>query len=284
MKSGKAQKKVWEKTEQSLFLKKIKEVKEENIEDFFKKISGSKWSKIFKNKDLKKVLICADERTVSSGKEFKIGIAGQTILCDKKDRENFIKKMKGKIHEVRSHSGCGAAGVAFKNFSEKNKKLIEKEAISLGFDPKKFFSDKEKSEADELGLLYSFCLAKKIKALFSHSSFKKMRGEKEFHDARIIFWSSHSEFDPVSLGEKKIPPHFLANCLAFGVGEKYAKKELEILSGIALGDHGFGSLFTSENPLFVISVAKNKEDAKKMNEKAKKTLKNFSDRVRFFYI
>ncbi len=284
MHNDKALKKVWEITNNNIFFKRLEEIKGENARDFLKNISGKKWEKVFKRSPKKMVLICADERTVSGSKEFKVGIAGQTILLSKKERDEFVNKIKGKIKEVRSHSGCGAAGIAYNSLKEKDKKEIEEEALELGLCLDKFLKEKNISEADKLGLFYSFCLAKKIKASFSHTPFRGMRGEKEFHDARIIFWSANKNFDPTSLLNKILPPHFLANGLVFGVGEKYAKEELKILSKIALSDHGFGKLFNKKNPFFVVSVGKNLKEGKELNEKAKKVLKEFGDKIRFLYL
>jgi len=284
MHDHKSLKKAWEETNKSVFLSRLEELKEENVKKYLKEVCGKKWEKVFEKSRKKRVLICADERTVSSQNEFKIGIAGQTILLDKKEKEEFIKKMQGKIQEVRSHSGCGAAGIACKNFKEEEKQKIEKMAQDMGFCLGECLKEKNISDSDKLGLCYSFCLAKKIKASFSHTPFKGMRGEKEFHDARIIFWSSHKNFDPTFLLNKILPPHFLANGLSVGVGEKYAKAELKILSGIALSDHGFGKLFNKKNPFLVISVGQNSKEGKDLNAKAKKVLKEFGDKVRFLYL
>jgi len=73
----------------------------------------------------------------------------------------------------------------------------------------------------------------------------------------------------------------LANGLAFGLSEKYCLKELKILAGIALGDHGFGELFNQENPFYVISVGK---EAKKLNVIARNTLREYRKRISFMYV
>jgi hypothetical protein len=111
----------------------------------------------------------------------------------------------------------------------------------------------------------------------------------------MLFWSADPDFDPSTRPSDSLrmtknglivknsyfPPHFLANGLAFGLSEKYCAEELKILTGIALGNHGFGKLFNKKNPFYIISVGKN---AKKLNELAKGALKELNNRVKFYYL
>lgn len=312
--------KAWQETGKPQFMKVMEKAAREDLSELLNQGSYRNiWQKAFDIKEKKdKVLICADERVMPGKNEFKIGIAGQLILASDKDKNSFIQRWKGKVKAVRSHEGCGAAAVAWNELSEEEKESF---LPSSGFDQRiqkkglKSFPDypipstrsgagNDKNIADMLdisdlyGAVHSSDLAKALEANFEHLGYKKMRGNDHFHDARMIFWSADPTFDPSALlgmtkeallgmtnklVDRFLPPHFLSNGLAFGLGERYCLKELRILSGIALGDHGFGKLFNAENPFYVVSVGKSIEEAEKMNEKAKEALKEFRERVEFRY-
>jgi len=276
--------KAWEETEKTEFMRALKSF-EEN-EDLSGLLGSEKYSDAWKGSfDLtgqkNRVLICADERVMPLPGEFKVGTAGQLILGSKEYRDNFVESLKGKIKAVRSHSGCGAAGVAYSRLSEEEKQkfvgaINEMSVQGLDID--------KASQGDLYGAYHSYDLSRKLGAAFEHTSFFAMRGYKDFHDARIIFWSSDPAFDPSDLIDKFLPPHFLANGLAFGLTEDYCKEELKLLSEIALGEHGFGTLFNTDNPFYVISVGKGLEESKRLSNLAKETLRGFGDRVKFRYI
>lgn len=274
-------KEAWEKTESYPFTATLKKENQENLTSVIRESQGEIWENAFdQNQTREKVLICADERVMPMPGEFKVGTAGQLILDSKEFRDNFINSFKGKIKAVRSHSGCGAAGIAYSKLNEEEKQkfiVLVNELSSQGV------PIDEINQSDLYGAYHSYDLAKKLDANFEHTPFTGMRGNEEFHDARAIFWSADPTFDPSSLVDKFLPPHFLSNGLAFGVNEDYCKEELKTLAGIALGDHGFGSLFSSENPFYVISIGKNEEEARKLNEAAKEVMKDFGSRVVFRY-
>jgi len=264
-------KKAWEETDKSPFLGILRTAKPENLAEA---LEGRQdfWKKAFDGGSKKRVLICSDERVLPEPGEFKIGVAGQLVLGSEEDRNKFIAANKGKIGTVRSHSGCGAAGIAWDKLSdaEKHSFLENNRPENVG----------AMSPADYYGYFHSRELAGKLEARFEHTPFGGMRGSEGFHDARIIFWSSDSTFDPAELVDGFMPPHFLANGLAYGLSEEYCKKEVEILSGIALGHHGFADLFTQDNPFYAVSVGKN---ANELNETAKVSLKDFGNRVNYKY-
>jgi hypothetical protein len=275
-------KKSWRETGKALFLKKSRNHKSDNLSDLLEKDKAI-WSKAFDQENKKeKVVICADERVIPRKGEFKIGIAGQMILAGKKDKDNFTRNWKGKIRAVRGHDGCGAAGVAYSKLSktEKSRFLIKTKEEFLDYDPRNRVSD-----ADLYGAYHSYLLAKELDAEFEYIGFSEMRGEKEFHDARGIFWSADPTFDPTDLlKDNYLPPHFLANGLAFGLSEKYCREELKILTGIALGNHGFEKLFNKNPPFYVVNVGKNLEEAKKMSKIARNILGEHKDKIAFKYL
>jgi len=254
--------KAWEESDKAPFLWILRSTAGEDLGEV---LAGREdWRRAFDSENKEKVLICSDERVMPAAGEFKVGIAGQLILCSQEEQAEFVENYRGKIKVVRSHSGCGAAGVAYEKLSAE-----EREKYQDGDGP-----------ADEYGKLFSANLAERLDARFEHLPFSGMRGSNGFHDARMIFWSTDPAFDPSELVGKFLPPHFLANGLAFGLGEGYAQEELKILTDIALGHHGFGELFNDRNPFYVISIGR---DAKNLNKIAKETLGGFGDRVSFKY-
>lgn len=271
------QKKAWEDSDNAPFLKILKENKGENIIENFTPEQKELWENAYDpNQEKDKVLICADERVMPRAGEFKIGTAGQLILDSKEYRDNFISSFKGKIKTVRSHSGCGAAGIAYSNLNEEEKHKFIGLANELKLQE---LTNKEVGQSDIYGAYYSYDLSKSLEAGFEHDFFPNMRGYQEFHDARIIFWSADPTFDPSTLADNFLPAHFLSNGLAFGVHEDYCKEELKVLSGIALGDHGFGTSINDNTPFYVVCVGKNLEEATKMRGLAIDILKEYGNRV-----
>ncbi|MBI3335290.1 MAG: hypothetical protein HY001_02220 [Candidatus Portnoybacteria bacterium] len=74
---------------------------------------------------------------------------------------------------------------------------------------------------------------------------------KGLHIARVSYYIGIGEFNPSLV--KNLPPGFIVSRRHVDAG--YAKKELDISIGIALGEHGFGKLFTQQNPFIIIPIA-----------------------------
>lgn len=310
MKHNKLLLKAWEETGKVDFIEALKDFSGENLSKLLGQANyRDLWRKAYNtagNRD--KVLICADERVMPLAGEFKVGIAGQLILASEKDRNNFITRWKGKIKAVRSHDGCGAAAVAYGNPSlypvipaphettgltpggiQKNNFKFFLDSCPAGSLPGKAGRQAGSSvgmtNIDLYGAINSRNLAKALDTKFEHTLFSAMRGYKDFHDARMIFWSADPSFDPTPLlNEGFFPPHFFANGLAFGLSEDYCKEELRILSGIALGDHGFGNLFNKNNPFYIVSVGKDATEGVELNNIAKEVLKSFDTKVKMKFI
>lgn len=282
MEQSKLLQEAWDKGNISPFIGILKNIKNENLNEALGVDDKENWkSALDSNQEKGKVLICADERVMPLPGEFKVGTAGQLIMESKEYIDDFVKSFKGKIKAVRSHSGCGAAGAVYSKLTEEEKQkfVVLMNELALEGVP-----TDEVSPGDLYGVYHSFDLAKKLDAKFEHTSFSKMRGYKEFHDSRIMFWSADPTFDPSNLTDKYFPPHFLSNGLAFDVNEDYSKEELKFLSSIALGEKGFGKLIDAGNPFYIISIGKNVEEAQKMNEWAKEIMKEFGDRVKYYYL
>lgn len=76
-----------------------------------------------------------------------------------------------------------------------------------------------------------------------------------FHTARIAYYDGTGVFDwsPAS----GLPKGFIIS-RAY-LDPDYAKKEVAIACAIAHGDHGFGALFTAEEPFYLIAIADTEE-------------------------
>jgi len=274
----------WRETGNRPFMKLVEKSESNDLSEIINSSGNEKiWKKCLEPKE-KKVLICADERVVSKENEFKIGSAGQLILASPEEQDRFLDNWQGKISVVRSHSNCGAAGIAYSIFTDEEKEELKKKAIDEGLNTDDEIFKKEKiSDSDWLGIYHSYLLAKKLDAKYEHTNFPGMRGRKEYHDARAIFFCANPDFDPSILAEDFLPPHFLANSLALGVREDYCREELKTLTLIALGSHGFGELFTAKNPFYVISVGNDKNQVLDLNKLAKDVLENYQNRIRFLF-
>jgi hypothetical protein len=196
------------------------------------------------------VIVCSDGRVLPSDGA-KLGIAGEGILLSEEELVKFVEKNKGKIKKVTSHDDCGAAGIAF----SQNKKGKEK--------------------ADDLGMEFAEHLAKLLEAEYGHIPMEKMRNT--IHDERFLCLDGTGKFNPSVL--KEMPGHFVSSGYGLGLSEDYLKNEIETLTKIALGSHGFGKRFTSENPFRIIVSANSEEQKPKLLEIAKTVADKFEGRV-----
>lgn len=194
-------------------------------------------------------LICSDGRvSVSNGT--KIGIAGQGILLSPEQYEKFVGQYKGKIKKVGSHSECGAAGVYAKAHGINN--------------------------SDRAGEEFTRKLAEDLGAEYFHID--PFQFKCSHHNERAIVLDATGMFCPEKIGA--MPAHFLSSGAGMGLDEEYVGKEIEILSGIAFGGHGFGDRFTEENPFHIFISAQNERQRDRFIEIARKALSKFGNRVK----
>lgn len=234
---------LWEQSQQSEVIKRLKAgEKIQTIMDSLENIQEA-----FTTLD---TIVCSDGRVFPS-EGTKLGIAGEGILLPEEDLAWFVEKYQGKIKTVTSHDDCGAAGVAFRK------------------------NPQGKERADELGVDFAKKLAKKLGAEYRHIPFEKMTGE--IHNERFVCFDGTGKFNPATL--KEMPGHFISHGYGFGLGRGYLKKEIEILTGIALGDHGFGKRFDGKEKFYILLSAKNAEQLEDLSEVAKKAVENFGRKV-----
>jgi hypothetical protein len=199
---------------------------------------------------------CSDGR-VLRGK--KIGIAGSGLLLSPEERAKFIERYRGKIKEVTTHRDCGAAA---KKFAEI--KAVSPEAIPAGIE-----------NADDYGTDCGQKLAEELGARHRFLDMEQMANES--HNEVAIVLDGTARFDSTNF--EGFPPHFVCTGAGLGFSPEYMKAELETLSGIALGHHGYGKRFDRENPLYIMVVAKNYAEQIEWENVAQEAARKFGGNV-----
>lgn len=221
----------WVASQANPFVKSLKE------KDFSEIVAGREdYREAFLPEgEMLKDLRCADgrEEIFDPAREGKLAEAGQCILYSDAELDKFVAENKGKIKSVCSHAGCGAAKIKYDQMLSAGLPLPEGVTTS-----------------DELGVYFSKQLAEKLGAQYGHTGPEGLRSSE--HDESMLILA-HANFDASKI--KDLPAHFSSHALTLNDNSDYIKASTEILSGIALGSHGFGSRFTTENPFYVVVVA-----------------------------
>lgn len=199
---------------------------------------------------------CSDGR-VLDGK--KIGIAGSGLLLPKEERARFIALYKGKIKKVTAHADCGAAA---KKFSELRSLFPEQIPADID-NPDDYGVYCAQKFAEELGAEYEFLGREEMAS--------------EHHNERAIVLDQSGRFDSTNL--EGMAPHFVSTGAGLGFSPEYMKAELETLSGIALGDHGFGSRFDKDHPFYIFVAASDYTDLAEWEKVAREATQKFGERV-----
>lgn len=181
------------------------------------------------------IIGCCDGRFAFPG---KIGIAGSGILLPAKEKEEFVDCFRKKVNLVTAHKGCAAA----KNFFA----TLKPEQIPDGI-----------KDSDDYGSYFAQKLAREFGADFLFLD--KDCSSGELHDEVMLVLDLTGKFDATGLG---FPPHFLCSGPGFGIGDTYIAEEIKMLSGIALGSHGFGEFFNQKNPFYIVVIASDSLRAK----------------------
>jgi len=233
----------WDKTQNNPYLNKL------NNGSALFATAGEKqeFAQAFnRHSDLKYTLKCSDGRVDDGG--LKSGdetwkTAGSHALLHPSARQDFVLKHKGRIELVTSHAGCGAAALKFKDMQAKGEALPEGVTTS-----------------DELGEYLAKQLAKELGAEHRHISHSELINPT--HNERVLVIDGTGRFNANKI--KDFPPRFTSAALGLGEDKNYVKEEAEILSGIALGDHGFGDRFTVENPFHILVIGETQAQAEEM--------------------
>lgn len=211
-------------------------------------------------------VVCMDEGTAHKDVNgmAKFCLAGSGILFPAQNEDERVKKVaelfiKLGIKNISSHGGCGAAGLAYK----------------------RDFPDKKEVKAEELEE-YAKNWSKKVveeiqrqnnEAEHFHMVAEEMERPVEFHIARVVYYDAVGGFN--SNKEVGLPVGFIIERRFVPV--EYALNELKVAIKIVFGNHGFGELFTKENPFVIIILAgaTELESIKKEITEAIKDDKNF---------
>ncbi len=227
---------------------------------------------------------CIDEgvahlKTEAEGKMF---MAGSGILYPAKswaDRLDRVARLfiKLGVKKVTSHGGCGAAKLAWQRDN-----------------PDLDLAKVAKDSFDTYGVEWTRALSVKINELkrdnnlpgevdYQHIEPQVLVRPKEFHNARVAYFDGTGQFNPDRL--TNLPMGFVINYKADSeLGEtdeekNYPWTELEVATGIALGNHGFGNKFTTENPFLILAIAEDEDELVKLKTKAEAVAGKYAGRV-----
>lgn len=213
-------------------------------------------------------VVCMDEGTAHKdiGGLNKFCLAGSGILFPAISKEERLQKVselfiKLGVENITSHGGCGAAGLAYKRDFPDKKEVTAQEIENYAI-------DWSKSLTEEIE-------RKNAAAEHIHIAAEEMERPVEFHVARVVYYDNIGGFNPNK--EIGLPMGFVIG-RAF-VPKEYALEELKVALNIAFGHHGFGELFTKEEPVVLLVMAKDENgltDLKKEMEEAVKNNVNYT--------
>lgn len=163
-------------------------------------------------------------RCIDEGCPGGVHLAGSGVLLGE-DMAAKIAQAAG-VTAVTSHEECGAAKLA---------------AQQAGVDV---------AQSDAHGKEFAARLAKRLGVSYTHLPLSEMARPAHLHVARVVYYDGTGKFDPARVPE--LPPGFVISRRF--LTKTYAVKECEIAVSIALGDHGFGKLFTPDEPLLIIVI------------------------------
>ncbi len=198
-------------------------------------------------------LDCSDGRVLMGN---KLGIAGSGLLLSEQELDGLVENLKGKVKVVTTHRDCGAAA---KKYSSLNSEEIPEGVVN----------------SDDYGTLRGQQLAKRLGATHVFLEMEEMANE--YHNEVAIVLDQTGKFNSTNL--ESFPPHFVCSGAGVGLNESYMKSELETLIGIALGHHGYGDRFSSQNPFYIIVSADNDSDRLIWEGVAQEVASKFEEKV-----
>lgn len=142
--------------------------------------------------------------------------------------ERAAEDLKGKITGIWTHESCGAA-----------KLYVESKKIDTK-DPDSVADAEAKKLADKLGVPYH-----------GRIPLSEMKRPPTLHDARVIYYDGTGKWEPTQV--PGLPKGFMISRKLIS-DPGYAKAEVEVAIGIAMGDHGLGHQFTGKSPLYICCV------------------------------
>jgi len=175
-------------------------------------------------------------RCVDEGTPGGVHSAGSGILRDENEVIESFKKAG--VKKITSHDGCGAAAYYAK------------------------LNDLDSTKSDEYGKEWSQKIATALDIPYEHIDASDMNRSIEFHNARISYYDGTGKFDYSKV--EGLPPGFIIsrNIQSLDV----SLEEVGISQQIALGDHGFGELFSQDNPFLIVAIAESEEALAELKE------------------
>ncbi len=217
----------------------------------------------FKNTFVKEMdtAVCIDEGCAHKdiNGEGKLSIAGGGILLPAQSEDErleivakFFKELG--IKNVTSHEGCGAARMAYVRDNP-------------GTSP-------SPGQVDQYAKMWAEKLAAKMNAAVYNIPLSEMERPAEFHTARAVYFDGVGGFNPNK--EVGLPQGFVIS-KRYVPGE-YSLDELKVAMSIAFGKHGFGELFTTENPFVIIPLANSAEELNNLKNEINQALQDNPNR------
>jgi len=193
-----------------------------------------------------RVIRCIDGRTPG-------GIHIAPLLEDEWEESvnlavEFAKKAKAEA--ITFHLDCGAV-----------KAWLERHKMDTSLENVLKYAEKfAKEVAERLKLTYRL---------------EKISGHAGFHRERAVYYSD-VDFDPST--DDRLPTGFFINRKY--LLQEHALKELSVALQIATGSHGFGKLFSQEQPFLIIVVAGTEEKQEILREEVQATASIYGKTVR----
>lgn len=200
----------------------------------------------FKPQD--KILRCIDERTKGG-----LPLAGSGMLLKRDEALQIAREMR--IEAVTSHEGCGAAKIAVERLNGPTPDdVVERYAREWSI-----------ALAEDLGVPYA-----------GHLTVSPY-----FHNARIAYYDGTGLFDWSRVND--LPAGFRISRKY--LSPDYAKTEIGIAVSIAMGFHGYGSLFVADkigaqkNSEFILAAIGNSKTLPNLMEELETVAKKYYGRV-----
>jgi len=187
---------------------------------------------------------CIDERTPGG-----LHSAGAGILRPKEDVIEEYRKAG--VTKVTAHAGCGAAVLYCRREGLDESKADE------------YARDWAKDIADALGVPYEYI------------GFEEMKGPAEFHIARTAYYDETASFNTDKVDG--IPPGFVISRGNQSKDDSLA--ELGVSLSIAFGDHGYGELFTEDDPFVIVAIGKSEHDLAETLREIKELTHPYGEKV-----
>jgi|GEM_PF-1456336 len=175
----------------------------------------------------KRAINCMDEGTPGGFR-----VAGSLILLPEKEAQFFVRESSAE--GLFSHTDCGAAALAFR----KKYNLKASEQVEL-----KEIDEFAKAEAKRIAKITDI-------AYWGHLEKNDLQRPLGLHIARAAYYLGIPYFDASK--NPALPSGFVISRRF--LPKDYAQFELKLAIEIALGEHGFDSLFSQNQPFLLIII------------------------------